>query len=576
MRSNRLLVKKFIQYLFPTMITVAALSLNEFVDSMLVSRLLGSSAMAIVNQGAPMMLIMASLFTLLGSGGATVYAMSLGARDRKRAGSTFTCSMITALISGIILMALCLVFFEQFSSLLCESKALREEFCSYFKVLIYSAPLLVTILTFAQFLPPAGLPGYATAVNVVANVVNIIMDYVYIHYFGMDVSGAAYATLTGYVCSLALIIFLLAEKKLKLYVSGKIFSSFSLLPEILRQGSSDVMSQIGFALQIMVCNRLATGYAGTDGVVSYALLMQALSVTSVFIGSLIGAFSPLIALLQGQHDFRGKNSLLKLVMRLQFILALMCSVVFIVFAEEIAGLYNIRSESQIAMASSALRIFSICLLIRSATVIYFRYLKIIGMTGYAALVGAMDGFLTLIPVVIIMTRLVGADGIWYGYALNAMLVLSFVIIRNLIIMKRSGGRFKGVLLYESETESVLLLDVTISKNREDISGIGQALQKICVDHGMDERTAMHSGLAVEEMAVYASNNKKQDSYMDVLVRKCDDGIAVDFRSLGADYESMDKLSEEAADSIHLLEGIADSISHDYAMGMNSTHIVLKA
>lgn len=41
-RSNELLFKKFSQYLIPTMITYAALSLNEFVDSMLVSNLLGS------------------------------------------------------------------------------------------------------------------------------------------------------------------------------------------------------------------------------------------------------------------------------------------------------------------------------------------------------------------------------------------------------------------------------------------------------------------------------------------------------------------------------------------------------
>ncbi len=41
-RSDRLLRKKFFQYLLPTMITYAALSLNEFVDSMFVSNLLDS------------------------------------------------------------------------------------------------------------------------------------------------------------------------------------------------------------------------------------------------------------------------------------------------------------------------------------------------------------------------------------------------------------------------------------------------------------------------------------------------------------------------------------------------------
>ena len=72
-RSNQVLFKKFSQYLIPTMITYAALSLNEFVDSMLVSNMLGPDAMAIVGLGAPIMLIMAAIYSLLGSGGSTVY-----------------------------------------------------------------------------------------------------------------------------------------------------------------------------------------------------------------------------------------------------------------------------------------------------------------------------------------------------------------------------------------------------------------------------------------------------------------------------------------------------------------------
>ena len=85
-----------------------------------------------------------------------------------------------------------MVFFEPLSVIFCRDAALRATFEHYFRVLLMSALLLIVILTFVQFLPVAGLPRYATAVNVVANVVNIIMDYVYIRIFGMNVEGAAW------------------------------------------------------------------------------------------------------------------------------------------------------------------------------------------------------------------------------------------------------------------------------------------------------------------------------------------------------------------------------------------------
>ena len=103
-RSNRLLRKKFFQYLLPTMITYAALSLNEFVDSMLVSNLLDSDAMAIISLGMPVMLVMAAAYSLLGNGGATVYALSLGKRDHETAGRSLTCATAAGLALGLLLL----------------------------------------------------------------------------------------------------------------------------------------------------------------------------------------------------------------------------------------------------------------------------------------------------------------------------------------------------------------------------------------------------------------------------------------------------------------------------------------
>ena len=110
-RSNRLLFRKFTQYLFPTMITYAAVSLNEFADSMLVSNLLGSNAMAIVGLGLPLMLALAAIYSLLGSGGSTVYAIAIGRRDHETAGKSLTAAMVTALIAGLLTVGLGNLFF---------------------------------------------------------------------------------------------------------------------------------------------------------------------------------------------------------------------------------------------------------------------------------------------------------------------------------------------------------------------------------------------------------------------------------------------------------------------------------
>lgn len=573
-RTNKILRNKFTRYLFPMFVTMAALSLNEFVDSMLVSRLLGSEGMATVNLGFPVMLIMSVLYTLFGAGGATVYAVSLGERNREKAGKSFSCAMFMAVCTGIGLLLICTAFFGPLSGLLCADMEMRPDFEHYFRVLTFSAPLLVTVLTLTQFLPAAGLPGYATAVNVVANAVNIVMDYVYIKFCGMGVEGAAWATLTGYACGVLVIVWALIRKKLKMCVSGKIRASFSTLPEIIRQGGADVMSQGGFAIQIAVCNGIAASRAGAFGVQAYALCIQVLSVISVFHGALIGAYTPMIALLHGQRDYRGEGNMLKLVLKLGTIVGLVVCGAFLIFARPAAALYNITGPEETSLAVHALRIFSICLFLRGTIILYFRYLKVIGRTGYAIFTGALDGFLGVIPVVLILTQFIGVNGIWYGYALNAALALVFVAVCNLIIARRSGGKLHSVLLLEKETEHEILLDATITKDQADIAGISEKLQKICEANGIDHKDAARIGLAVEEMAVFAANTKTQSSFMDILVWRSEGNIEIDFRSLGEKIDTMEKISEAKEPNLTLLRGISKSVTTEYAMGMNLSHITI--
>ena len=119
-RTNKLLRKKFFQYLLPTMITYAALSLNEFVDSMLVSNLLDSDAMAVISLGMPVMLVMAAAYSLLG-GGATVYALSLGSRDHENAGKSLTAAVAVGLAAGVLLLVLGNLLFGPLSRILCHN-----------------------------------------------------------------------------------------------------------------------------------------------------------------------------------------------------------------------------------------------------------------------------------------------------------------------------------------------------------------------------------------------------------------------------------------------------------------------
>ena len=87
---------------------------------------------------------------------------------------------------------------------------------------------------------------------------------------------------------------------------------------------------------------------------------------------------------------------------------------------------------------------------------------------------------------------------------------------------------------------------------------------------------MYAALAVEELALYVSNKKKQSSHIDILVRLSQGNVEIDFRSLGELFNPLVDTEGDIKENIQLLRSISSSIVNDYMMGMNCTRIVLKA
>ena len=559
------------------MITYAALSLNEFVDSMLVSNLLSSDAMAVINLGLPVVLVMSAAYALLGAGGANVYAVSLGKRDHEAAGKSLTAASAASLGIGILILILGLIFRAHLTSLLCDNEALRPAFEQYLRVLLLSAPIEVLVLTIASFLPAAGYPVLSTEVNVIANVINIAMDYVYIRFFHMGVEGAAWATLTGYIFGALFLAVVMASGKAKLHFSRDIKGSLPSLKDVTRTGRPDAMNQIGLSIQYAVCNRLVLAYGGANGAVAFSLCLQAGSVMSIFIASVAGTSVTLIAVLHGQHDYKGEEKVLRTGMINQFAVSLAGLVLFEIFAAAAAAFYNIHEAEQLAMSVHALRIYALMFVPRYATFVFYNYLKVTGLDRYSTLLSALDSFAAVIPVAWILTKAFGIEGFWFTFPVASTLLLILVIICNRRYAARSGGRLKGIFLVESYAgdEVEPLMDVTITNGSEDISYISERLQHLCVENGLSSRDAMKAALATEEIAVYVANRKKQSTYADVLVRLKNGNIEIDFRSLGEVFDPMADEDGDIQENIRMMRSIASSIENEYVLGMNSVRITIE-
>ena len=573
-RSYGILVRQFRKYLLPTLVTTAALSLNEFADSMLVSNLLGSQAMAVVNLGYPVMLLMTAIETLCGSGGSTCYALLLGERKGEEAGKVLFLSLAAALLAGLGLMAAGMLFPDRFAGLLCRDAALLEAgFGLYLRVLVLSAPVLVAVLTMVSFLPSGGSPNLAMVLNLVANGVNIAMDWVYIRWFGMGVEGAAWATLTGYLAGALLLPFAFGKKSL-LRVRPAGLADLRLLGRALAKGAAAALSQLGFAVKFGACNALAATCGGVPGVVALSLCIQAFSIVAVFYGGAIGAAQPILAFLHGQRDFSGRQHILKTALACGLSPVLLCVAWFEAAPGQLAALYNITAPEELAAAVAGLRVFALCFAVRGFCIMFMYFLQTVGRDREAMNISLLDGF-GIVPMAWLMCRALGLAGLWWTYPLNAAVVFACILFWNRRLAAGSAGRYSGFLLAERDDDALETCDFTMTGRPDaDARTAGEIADRLR-EKGMDPKRAGLLHLAIEEIAVYNATHQGRGEPVDVLVRIYHDRTEIDYRSLG---DSCNPLQDCAADdliNVRILRGIAASLEYDYALGMNSIHIVLE-
>ena len=573
-RNGSILKVKFFTFLLPTVMSIMAMSLNEFVDSLIVSNLINSDAMSLITMASPLVTAYGVVYTLLGIGGSALYAVYSGRHDIKRADSVFSVTFITASLISVIILLGGIIFLNPMTASMCKAPEYYPEFIPYVKGLIFSAIVIIPVQVIIYFMPAFGCPGKGTIINIAANVINLLMDYVYIGICGMGLEGAAYATLTGYAAGFIIVLFFHFTKEIRLPLAKINSKEFKILLEICSTGLPSAMNQIGYCIKIAFVNSLAFGLAGMAGVTTFSVCMQAVSMVSILIGGVIDATIPMSASLYGQRDFAGIRILMKTAMTVQFTANLIALVFFEAFPKLVLDMYNVGGDMT-EPAIIGLRIFSLSFITRGFILMYMCLFPVNGRKGYAFIISLFDGFLGIIPLSLILTRFHGINGLWEAFALLPALMLAVILVVNLVISARSGGKYSRFMLIEKEDTTVPVFDCTIMMSREDISELAGNIESFCESQDLEPRLTTLTALVSEEMSVYTLENSHDTKVqsIDIILKIFPDYVLMDFRSIGKAYD-LSSMPENKNDfsSMTVLRKIASSFEYNYTLGMNQTRI----
>lgn len=186
--------EKILLFTVPMLLGNIAQQLYNTVDSVVVGKYVGDNALAAVGSAGPIFNLLLVLFIGISMGASIMVSQYFGARDRKALSHTIGNCIVLTIIASVFVMIVGTLVARPLLVLLKTPDSILDWCTSYLHILFIGAAGLAFYNILSGVLRGLGDSISALIYLIVASILNIILDLVFVVNFGMGVSGVALAT----------------------------------------------------------------------------------------------------------------------------------------------------------------------------------------------------------------------------------------------------------------------------------------------------------------------------------------------------------------------------------------------
>ncbi|TVZ57392.1 MATE family multidrug resistance protein [Lutibacter sp. Hel_I_33_5] len=327
----------------PVMLGMLGHTLVSFVDNIMVGQL-GTAELAAVSLGNSFMFIAMSLGIGFSTAITPLTAEADASNDSKQAKATFKHGLFLCTALGI-LMFLMVFFSKPLLYFMKQPTEVVELAIPYLNLVAFSLIPLIVFQAFKQFSDGMSMTKYPMYATVLANLVNVLLNYILIFgKFGfpaLGIVGAAYGTLVSRLIMVVYLWWLLAkkEKTKKLVTNIKLFVLDTLMiRKIINLGAPSAL-QMFFEVAIFTAAIWLSGLLGKNPQAANQIALNLGSMTFMIAMGLSVAAMVRVGNQKGLQNFKELRRISFSIFLLGLVLAVIFAVIFLLFNNSLPKLY---------------------------------------------------------------------------------------------------------------------------------------------------------------------------------------------------------------------------------------------
>lgn len=417
-------------------------SLYNIVDQIFIGRGIGINGNAATNVAFPLTTICVSISLFLGLGGASIYSISLGQGNKKKAADMIGNTIVLAIAFSLIFSIVVRVFVKKFMIMFGATQEVLQYAIDYTSITSIGFIPFVFSTVMSHIIRADGSPKYSMFSVLIGAAVNMILDPIFIFKFNMGISGAALATIIGQFISFFITLRYIFNFKnitfnrysFNLY-SENVLKIFSL-------GASGGINQFSMMIVQITMNNVLSYYGALSiygGNIPLAVSGIIAKINMLIMAFIIGSgqgSQPIIGFNYGAKNYDRVIETYKLTVSITTIIALISFLIFQIFPRQVVSIFGDGSELYFQFAERYMRVYMALMIVNGIQPVSGTFFTSIGKAFKGAFIAMTRQLLFLLPLIIILPRIFGIDGIMYaGPIADGIALIVTIIFVSLEIKK---------------------------------------------------------------------------------------------------------------------------------------------
>lgn len=466
--------------------------LMTLIDKILSGHFINAYALSAITLVEPFTLIVAFIACILSGITGAPMSIALGKGDKKKAEQYLSQSLILAFIFGVGLTLIYVFFFNQLTNSVASGTEAYPYVCDYFRYLRFiPLPMLLNAVLYPAVLYRGGEKycNLSAVFSVVVNVLVSVLLCLKIGILGIGIGSVAGSC----ACLIPLIFFMMSDK-------GKIQFTFYLSFKDLK---SNLIYSLGYSLTYfylavfqMIMNAFLVNTYGSDSIVIFTGISNVIGLINALSVGIVEFLIPMLNTYKGENNQLGCKKTMMKAIKASFTEGIVMTIFLMIFASELAFLFGIDDPALCNQFTQAVRIYAISTCFFYIIDIYSRYYLYMGKVKLSLFIGFLKSFACPLIFAIVMGKMFGLMGIWYGMGIAQIILFLFAYCG--IKMNKNSGRYI-LFLDEDVMDNQYIYNVNMTQ--ENIMALIQQVRETLEVHHVSKDRINKIALFIEESQI---------------------------------------------------------------------------